>query len=1331
MSVFLPFSRGAPTQWGRKAIILILVLLSSAASYSSSISDLTPIVLTPHTDGIYHVSSRGLVFVDETYELTVDDLLSSEPRYLAITDKKSLGYSNASHWVIFKVENTTNKSTWFLRHNSPTTFNIDVYELDSQTRDYKRMSGGLALTQGEKSFADRLPTFELDIPSGRQRTYYVNILSPTTISMDLSLLSSGTYTKSSTIETLLFSLFYGWLLLVCVVNLISGVLAKHANHLLVGSISAMLLLAFVSADGYLSVLTSGAFGQKSYAVSVGLFGVALWLSMLYLIRELRCNRAQISVDLGLFVVVSITLLALVISPVVFDREEITSRLFLGSYGLIPISLSYLSAKSYFRGIQTLKIIPAAMLVLGAACAFHGLSLLVGFGGNSIAELIIRISIGFLLLILTLSFRENMSLVHSFAYGSFNKFKAVFDNSSASLALLNAKGEIVETNSCGKLFDAQLGSVKKGVSLWELDSLATHPELAYKIRSIFSEEKPNLPIHFTYEYQVGIRDIVYLDITLKSHRHEGAKEDIVVFSARDNSEIRRKNTLFKKVANKVSEGTGSEFFSDLVRNISEISGCDFATVSSLSQSDGEWFATTLAIVEHGVLSENITYSLSGTPCDDLVEKTTCTYEGDLKYQYPDDDYFKAHGIKGYCGRLLNDDAGNPIGLLVVLDDKEFLDKDEIAHILEIFSTRASSELIRQRTLDDVLDIKQRLTQLIEDTPLGLIEWDLDLMPTKFNSSSNSIFHELICSKGRELSASDFFPEYNASELRHLLMGTNTAEGMLVEHYSVRAVQYCRWYNTPLYSKRRIVGYVSLIADVTGEQTMMSTIERKESEQSEILNAIIDAVITTNQFGSILSFNKSAERMFGYKEGALLGKSISLLMPSEHAESHDNFVSSYIESGASEIIESGRDLMGRRKDGSQFPMCLSVSELPSTESGMRRFIGTCHDQSSMKEQEKKLRQSQKMDSVGKMTGGLAHDFNNILGIISGYAELVLPSGIPEEKREKYILEILRASQRGANLTRKLLYFSKQSPVDLARTNLTNILMNMSDLISTTITPGIDTKFILGQSEAEILVDVSYFEDVIVNLCINAAQAMNGEGRLRLTLKPDVLVTSNEAELNSVSAGKFVILTVSDTGIGMSEETQQYIFEPFFTTKEGSGSGLGLSQVYAFVKQSQGFITVDSKLGEGTSFHLYFPQLDPQTVIDSDSAGEAVNIKGRESILLVDDEVALLNVNQELISDFGYSVDVSSSPIDALELVKKKHFDVVVSDVVMPDLNGFELADKINRINSNIKVILVSGFHEEVKRISASKSYSALLEKPCKVETLLTSLRRVMDAETKISE
>jgi PAS domain S-box-containing protein len=501
---------------------------------------------------------------------------------------------------------------------------------------------------------------------------------------------------------------------------------------------------------------------------------------------------------------------------------------------------------------------------------------------------------------------------------------------------------------------------------------------------------------------------------------------------------------------------------------------------------------------------------------------------------------------------------------------------------------------------------------------------------------------------------------------------------------------------------------------------------------ILESAVTAIITIDERGLIESVNPATQRLFGYSASELVGQNVKVLMPEPYRAEHDGYIANYVSTGIRKIIGIGREVSGRRKDGTTFPLHLSVSEFEAE--GRRYFTGMIHDisdrrhvEEALRESERRLAQSQKMEAVGQLTGGIAHDFNNLLLVITGNLELLEPHVRTEDPRA-LLKEAQDAAALGSKLTDQLLTFARRRHMDAHVIRLNDLVVNIADMLRRTLGEHITLSTSLARDAWSTRADPGQFQSAIVNMAVNSRDAMPQGGKLVIETRNIVLDTDDTDYHSELKPGAYVQLSISDTGTGMDPSVRDRVFEPFFTTKEkGRGTGLGLAMVYGFVKQSGGHVTIYSEPGHGTTINLYFPRSDALAQ-DTYSAKNASDTAGptRETILVVEDDSRVRQLTIKRLKLIGYEVLEASDGPSALEILNRGDpVDLVFTDLIMPGgLSGRDVAMRAREIKPGIKVLLTSGYAEELVRgDDLQRENLKVLRKPYQQADLVTMLREVL--------
>ncbi|USO02827.1 MAG: response regulator [Alphaproteobacteria bacterium] len=385
------------------------------------------------------------------------------------------------------------------------------------------------------------------------------------------------------------------------------------------------------------------------------------------------------------------------------------------------------------------------------------------------------------------------------------------------------------------------------------------------------------------------------------------------------------------------------------------------------------------------------------------------------------------------------------------------------------------------------------------------------------------------------------------------------------------------------------------------------------------------------------------------------------------------------------------------------------------------------SEQKQLEQQFIQSQKMQAVGQLAGGIAHDFNNILTAIIGFSDLLLQKYLPNDPSYSDLIQIKQNANRAANLVRQLLAFSRQQTLQPTVLNVGDVLSELSALLKRLLGAKIDLQVKYGKHVHPVKTDLGQLEQVIINLAVNARDAMGYSGKLNISIENYQATKELCMGHDTMPKGDYVTISMQDTGCGIPSENLPHIFEPFFTTKQiGSGTGLGLSTVYGIMKQTGGFISVKSEVDHGTTFTLYLPSTS-ETVVMPQQKKNIIDLTGNERILLVEDEDAVRTFTARALRDKGYVVSEASSGRDALNATKNETFDLVVTDVVMPDIDGPTFVKRMREENPNVKVVFISGYSDESLDYSflADGHMTTFLPKPFTIKDLATKVKDCLQA------
>jgi PAS domain S-box-containing protein len=519
------------------------------------------------------------------------------------------------------------------------------------------------------------------------------------------------------------------------------------------------------------------------------------------------------------------------------------------------------------------------------------------------------------------------------------------------------------------------------------------------------------------------------------------------------------------------------------------------------------------------------------------------------------------------------------------------------------------------------------------------------------------------------------------------------------------------------------------DITERRVAEDGLRASEARKDAMLEAAIDAVIVMDGSGRITEFSPAAERTFGYRRDDVIGEELAeVVVPPDLRERHRAGLNRYLATGQVAILGRRIELRAMRADGQQIPVEVAINRID--QPGPPMFTGYVRDISGQRRLEESLHQAQKMDAIGQLAGGVAHDFNNMLTVIDGFSTLLLDDLDPTDQRRELVEEIQRATARAASLTAQLLSVSRRQALRLQPFDLNKLVTDLHPLLRRVVLD--DVVVVVHTAEEPVVVDIddAHFEQVILNLAVNARDAMPAGGSL--TIETGVVeLDADYAEIRpGVTPGLYAMLVVSDTGVGMDPITQARMYEPFFTTKDvGKGTGLGLAMVYGTVQQSGGHIGVESEPDYGTTFRIYLP-LSAAVPAESIASGGLPRrrLGPGVAVLVVEDEDQVRELMVRALQTAGCTVITASSGPEALASVEPAtRLDLVVADVVMPGGDGPEVVRLLRRTRPRLRALYVSGYAAQF-RTSGSSSPDAephFLQKPFTLDEFIDAVREVLDA------
>lgn len=667
--------------------------------------------------------------------------------------------------------------------------------------------------------------------------------------------------------------------------------------------------------------------------------------------------------------------------------------------------------------------------------------------------------------------------------------------------------------------------------------------------------------------------------------------------------------------------------------------------------------------------------------------------------------------------------------ILKEDKEVfkLYSERLVNKLEKKIEELKKENLEHKWTEEALKVSEsKLKQAQELAHIG--SWYLDIVANKLEWS-DEVYRIFGMAPGKPLTYEEFVERVHPED-RAVLNDTWEAalnhEPYDIEH-RILVNDEIKWVrekaDVEFDKKGRAIEGIGTIQDITESKRAENNLKRSEEKYRSVFESFIDLYFQTNIDGVITELSPSCMTLTHYEPKELIGRSATDIFayPSEYNKLWDAML-------RNDRVNDYEITMLNKENRK---LLVSVnSHIVYDGNGMPiKVEGTLRDITDRKKIEEQLRQAQKMESIGTLAGGIAHDFNNILGAIMGYAELAKSETNRETKINRYLEEVLKAGNRASELVNQILTFSRKTEQARKPVFIQTIIKEALKLMRSSLPSTIDIQKHIDDCEP-VLIDSTQIHQVIMNLSTNAYQAMREHGGIiKIDLREVEISDENESDKVELRSGRYNRLIVSDTGSGMDRETQKRIFEPYFTTKEKSkGTGLGLAIVHGIVKSCGGSISVHSKPGKGTTFKIWLPVYSGcEDIITEEESIDFHQYRGHEHVLFVDDEESLAKLGKIALQSYGYRVTSQTSSIEALDLFCDSifDFDIVITDMTMPKMTGYDIAIKMKEIRPDIPIILCTGFSEIVSEEKALKaSIDGYIKKPIVVKNLVKVMRKLLN-------
>jgi len=626
----------------------------------------------------------------------------------------------------------------------------------------------------------------------------------------------------------------------------------------------------------------------------------------------------------------------------------------------------------------------------------------------------------------------------------------------------------------------------------------------------------------------------------------------------------------------------------------------------------------------------------------------------------------------------------------------------------FETLRLSEMLERAASDNIAEMRR-----IHDEKHELLAWNNVTVPSPLITRVRDIYDAGFIVAHIEVSRS----------LRPLLQ-----KSALIAIFSLSLSAFGFYFFRTIPAKSIKKAYHALEESEQKYRSLYELMKEGEERYRALFNQAGEGILIMSEEGKILDVNESFCSMHGYSKQEMMGINISDLDRHGGVNEKPERI---------QLLLAGKSLSFEvehyHKDGHIFPLEVSADLITygggfNIQSFHRDITERKRAEGERSKLEAQLHQAQKMESVGRLAGGVAHDFNNLLTIISGYSQLGIEESYPDQQVNQYFHAIQNAAKRSANLTRQLLAFARKQTIEPRALDLNETVSGMLKLLQRLIGEDINLVWQPSPNLWLVNVDPSQIDQILANLCVNARDSIANTGKITIETTNNLIDEAFCAQHTYIQQGEYVQLTVSDNGCGMDKETMAQIFEPFFTTKEiGKGTGLGLATVYGIVKQNNGFVNVHSEPGIGTTFTIYLPRYEGcATESLSDALAESAP-RGQETLLLVEDELGILNLTTTILEKQGYTVLSANTPGDALQLAAKHSSEIhlIITDVVMPEMNGRNLANSLKAQHPHLKCLFMSGYTGDViAQHGVLAEGINFIQKPFSLRELATKVREVLE-------
>ncbi len=771
--------------------------------------------------------------------------------------------------------------------------------------------------------------------------------------------------------------------------------------------------------------------------------------------------------------------------------------------------------------------------------------------------------------------------------------------------------------------------------------------------------------------------------------------------------------------------GESFFQSMALELASTLKADYVIIGELQESVMKSIKT-LAVATDGILAANFEYDLANTPCETVAGKGVRSYVSNAADRFSKSKLLSEMGVEGYVGAPLFDFAGRPLGIVAVLYRTPVRNANSVESILQVFSSRIGSEIERAHAEQALKESEETSRALLNAPTESLILLDRKGICLALNETTAKRIgrspEEIVGMDIKEM----FPPELAQSRMKNLEYVLETGEPIQFEDERAGAYYYNQYY--PIRGREGQVARVAVFAqDITEQRQAEKALVEERDKLARYLDLANFIFVALDLDGTVRLINRKGCEVLGYTEEEIVGQNwFENFLPSGIRVSVKE-VFNQLMRGGTELTEYHENQIVTR-EGKMPTIAWYNAYVRSTDGEISGVISCGEDITERLALESQLRQTQKLEAIGQLAGGIAHDFNNILSAILGYADMAYDDTKDLPEAQSCIDEVISAGRRAQGLISQILAFSRRQIMRPVTVNLNTIVEETGKMLRRVIGEHIKYDFIPSHLPLHIRADRAMIAQILINLCVNARDAMPDGGELKIETK-SVHIDSHFCRTHAwaKTPGVYNQLIVTDSGYGMDKDVKDRIFEPFFSTKgEGEGTGLGLSTVYGIVQQHKGMIDIYSEPGMGTTFDIYLPAIEREAD-DLEIEKDEETRGGDETVLLVEDDKSVQMVVMQMLEKAGYKVLAACSGKEGIEMFMKDPdvVDLVLLDVVMPEMGGLEAYHRMCIHRSDLPGLFMSGYSEKTIHTDfVLKEGLRLLQKPFTRDGLLQAVRRTLD-------